>query len=86
MSEVEAHRLLTVAEVAAHLRVPRSWIYDRTRRGAIPARRVGKYVRFDLAEVTKWVEAGCPASWKTEEGKGMSDAGHKQSQNGICLS
>jgi predicted DNA-binding transcriptional regulator AlpA len=38
--------LLTVEEVAALLQVPRSWVYDRTRkRGVerIPGFRLGKY-------------------------------------------
>jgi excisionase family DNA binding protein len=55
-----------VDEVAAFLRVPRSWVYDRTRRGAIPMRRVGRYVRFDLAEIQAWAKVGCPAQWDEE--------------------
>jgi len=49
-----------VLEIAAYLDVPDSWIYDRTRRNAIPMQRVGKYVRFDLAEIDAWIKAGCP--------------------------
>jgi excisionase family DNA binding protein len=47
-------RLLTVAEVAALLHVPPSWVYARTRhRGAqrIPFIKLGKYVRFEPAAV-----------------------------------
>lgn len=53
-----------VEETAAFLKVPKSWVYDRTRRGAIPLRRLGKYVRFDLAEIAAWAKAGCPETWK----------------------
>lgn len=46
-------KLVTVDELAEILRVPRSWIYDRTRQGqeAIPFIRLGAYVRFDAEEV-----------------------------------
>jgi excisionase family DNA binding protein len=52
-------RLLSVEEVAELLRVPVSWVYDRTRsRGVnrIPGFRLGKYWRFDESEVVAWLE------------------------------
>jgi excisionase family DNA binding protein len=47
-------RLFTIKEAAEALRIPISWLYERTRRNAIPFRRIGKYVRFtqdDLVEI-----------------------------------
>ena len=47
-------RLFTIREAAEALRIPISWLYERTRRNAIPCRRIGKYVRFtegDLREI-----------------------------------
>ncbi len=47
-------RLLTVAELSEFLGLPKSWIYDRTRKGGpeqIPHIRLGKYVRFELEAV-----------------------------------
>ena len=47
-------RLFTIQEAAETLRIPISWLYERTRRNAIPCRRLGKYVRFteeDLAKI-----------------------------------
>ena len=52
-------KLLTVDELASHLQTPKSWIYHRTRQkgpGRIPHIRAGKYCRFRLAEVLKWLE------------------------------
>ena len=49
-----AVRLFTITEAAEVLRIPISWLYERTRRNAIPCRRIGKYVRFtegDLKEI-----------------------------------
>ena len=37
---------LTVDEGAERLGVTRGWIYERTRRKAIPHRKLGKFVRF----------------------------------------
>ena len=36
----------TVEEAATRLGMKVSWLYERTRRKAIPHRRLGKYVRF----------------------------------------
>jgi hypothetical protein len=47
-------RLFTIKEAAQTLRIPPSWLYERTRRNAIPCRRIGKYVRFtegDLKQI-----------------------------------
>lgn len=45
----------TMAEV---LKVPKSWLYQRTRFGqdAIPHVKVGKYVRFDPSEVLSFLK------------------------------
>lgn len=51
--------LLTVEEVAEVLKVPVSWVYERTRlRGInrLPGFRLGKYWRFSEAEVFAWLE------------------------------
>jgi excisionase family DNA binding protein len=51
--------LLTVEEVAELLKVPVSWVYERTRRRVsdrIPGFRLGKYWRFRAADVLAWIE------------------------------
>lgn len=51
--------LLTVEDVAVILRVPNSWVYERTRRRSadrIPGFRIGKYWRFRLADIKAWLE------------------------------
>ena len=42
---------LTVDEAAERLGVTRGWIYERTRRNAIPHRKLGKFVRFTEADL-----------------------------------
>ena len=44
-------KLIDVRELAALLHVPISWLYERTRTGAIPCIRLGKYIRFNPQEV-----------------------------------
>ena len=50
--------LLTLEEMAAHLRVNQSWLYRQTKRhgpGSIPRLKVGKYLRFNEAAVMAWI-------------------------------
>ncbi|HUY15124.1 MAG TPA: helix-turn-helix domain-containing protein [Terriglobia bacterium] len=53
------NRLLTVAEVAALLNVPRRWVYRRVGLkppDGIPHAKVGKYVRFRQNDLQDYVE------------------------------
>ena len=57
----EVHELLTVDDVAALLRVSKSWVYEHTRTRAVPHAerlphvRIGKYVRFDARAVRAYL-------------------------------
>ncbi len=50
-------RLLTAAEVAALLSVPRSWVYEQAREGRIPVVTLGRYRRFREEAIVAWVES-----------------------------
>ena len=53
-------RLLTIRDVAQLLRVPVSWVYEHTRRCSVdrmPGFRLGKYWRFNEADVRTWLRA-----------------------------
>jgi excisionase family DNA binding protein len=57
-------RLLTASEVAALLGVPRSWVYEQSRRGLIPTVELGRYRRFREGAIERMVEQlerGTPA-------------------------
>jgi excisionase family DNA binding protein len=54
---VVSDRLLDAKAVAERLGVPESWVRESARSGAIPHVRLGRYVRFDLADVEAWLEA-----------------------------
>jgi excisionase family DNA binding protein len=51
-------RLLDAVELADRLGVPASWVRESARSGAIPCVRLGRYVRFDLADAEAWL-VGC---------------------------
>jgi hypothetical protein len=50
----------TIDELAEILKVPKSWLYSKTREtgpDAIPRLKVGKYIRFILyPDVMEWLE------------------------------
>jgi excisionase family DNA binding protein len=50
----QAIRWLTIDEAAALIRVPKSWLYERTRTNTIPHLKLGKYLRFDRDELVAW--------------------------------
>jgi hypothetical protein len=50
--------LMDVTETARMLRVPTSWVYERTRRRGkerIPHIKLGEYLRFEIASVREWL-------------------------------
>ncbi len=59
-SLVKAEDILTPEELAARLKVPDSWVYEKTHgrcRNPIPCLRLGRYVRFDWHSVASWLTA-----------------------------
>src|SRR5438477_8617955 len=59
VEEIFNDDLLTVTEVAQLLKVPVSWVYERTRRRGfdrIPHFKLGKYLRFSEREVADWLQ------------------------------
>ena len=63
----DLHELLTVEDVAALLKVSKSWVYEHTRsRGTpraerLPCIKVGKYVRFDARALRAFIQKKCRA-------------------------
>lgn len=49
-------RLLTADQVAHLLQVKRSWVYAETRADRIPHVRLGRYVRYRLDAIERWVQ------------------------------
>ena len=47
--------LLDISEVSRILGVPKSWLYEKTRRREIPHLKLGKYLKFDPRDIEKFV-------------------------------
>jgi excisionase family DNA binding protein len=59
MEKTDYSNLLTPDELAERLRVPRSWVYEKTRgrsQDPLPVVRVGRYLRFYWPDVTNWLD------------------------------
>jgi len=52
---VSDRRLLTAAEVAAFLSVKESWVRDATRDGRLPHLRLGRYRRYRIEDIERWL-------------------------------
>jgi excisionase family DNA binding protein len=50
-------RLVDASAVAERLGVPKSWVLESARSGAMPCVRLGRYVRFDEDDVDRWLES-----------------------------
>jgi excisionase family DNA binding protein len=64
-SATELDDLMTIADVAALLKVSKSWVYEHTRDGVedrLPAVKLGKYLRFDRNDLRAYVDAKRAAS------------------------
>lgn len=65
--DADLHELLTVEDVAALLKVSKSWVYEHTRaRGTpkserLPYIKVGKYVRFEARALRAFIQKKCRA-------------------------
>jgi excisionase family DNA binding protein len=61
---------LTAAQVADLLGVPKSWVYEQSRRGRIPTVTLGRYRRYRRETIEAWVEGlegAPPASARAAE-------------------
>ena len=63
---LDPENILTPQELAERLKVPLSWVFEKTRarcRNQIPCLRIGRYVRFDWTAVVRWLgSAGIDAT------------------------
>lgn len=52
--------ILTVEELAKRLKVPVSWVYEKQRArysNPLPTLKIGRYLRFDWAQVSSWLQS-----------------------------
>ena len=59
MGTINHTDILTPLELAERLKVPKSWVYEKTRTRScdpLPVIRLGKYMRFHWPKVVIWLE------------------------------
>lgn len=54
----DSQRWISVDDVAEHLGVSRDTVYRWIDRRGLPAHKVGRFWKFQLAEVDEWVRSG----------------------------
>ena len=53
--EVQQDEVLTVDELAAYLKVPKSTLYKLVQEGKVPGQKVGKHWRFLQSSIDDWL-------------------------------
>ena len=53
--------LIDASAAADLLSIGRRKLWELTNRGAIPSRRIGRAVRYSVADLRDWVANGCPS-------------------------
>ena len=58
--EATAPPVMTIAEVAEYLRIPRASVYKLAQQGRIPCQKVGRHWRFRRQAVDLWLDREGP--------------------------
>ena len=72
---LEPEDILTPEELAARLKVPEAWVFEKTRsrcRNPIPSLQLGRYVRFDWQAVVSWLQESAAAEERDEKSRDNS--------------
>ena len=48
--------VLTIEELAAYLKIPKSTLYKLVREGKIPSQKIGRHWRFRKGAIDNWLE------------------------------
>ncbi len=50
--------VLTIEELSAYLKIPKSTLYKLVREGKVPCRKIGRHWRFRKEAIDRWLEEG----------------------------
>lgn len=50
------YEVLTIDELAAYLKIPKSTLYKLGREGKVPSNKVGRHWRFQKSAIDRWLE------------------------------
>ena len=60
--------VLTIEEMSAYLRIPRSTLYKLVREGKVPSQKVGRHWRFRKEAIDRWLDETRAVEPKPEGG------------------
>lgn len=60
---------LTIEELAACLKIPKSTMYKLVREGRIPSQKIGRHWRFGKEAIDRWLEEPRPGSPSPERAR-----------------
>ena len=60
--------VLTIQELSAYLRIPRSTLYKLVREGRVPPQKVGRHWRFRKEAIDRWLDETRAAKSRLEGG------------------
>ena len=52
---VDSSEILTIEELSAYLKIPKSTLYKVAQEGGLPAKKVGKHWRFHKGAIEEWL-------------------------------
>jgi excisionase family DNA binding protein len=55
LMENNSDNVLTIEELSAYLKIPKSTLYKLVREGKIPAQKVGRHLRFLRESIDEWL-------------------------------
>ena len=61
--------VLTIVELSAYLKIPKSTLYKLVREGRIPSQKVGRHWRFRKKAIDRWLDETRVVNPKSEEEK-----------------
>ena len=60
--------VLTIDELSAYLKIPKSTLYKLVREGKVPCRKIGRHWRFRKEAINRWLEDLPAAPGAAQEG------------------
>jgi len=54
----ESDSIMTIEEVAAYLKIPKSTVYTLAQEGKMPCQKVGRQWRFHKEAIDNWIREG----------------------------
>jgi excisionase family DNA binding protein len=58
--------VLTIDELSAYLKIPKSTLYKLVREGKIPSQKVGRHWRFRKLAIDRWLDETRPGNLHSE--------------------